>query len=213
MKVALIAGGTGLIGSQLLKLLLGSARYDKVIAITRKEIPAHPKLVQVQISQPMLANLDPTIWVDDVFCCLGTTIARAHSKQKFYEIDFTYPLLLGEEALKRGARQYLIISSLGANKKSPIYYSRVKGEIEEAISKVGYATVHIMRPSLLLGVRDEKRQGEETARLFYRVFDFIIPKKYKAIESEKVANAMLQFALHEQVGNFVHESHELQNFD
>lgn len=211
MKVALIAGGTGLIGSQLLQLLLGSNRYHTVVALTRKELPVHSKLVQIKMEKNTL-EIDATTRIDDVFSCLGTTIAKAHSKQKFYEVDFTYPLLLAKKSLTQGAQQYLLVSALGANKKSPIYYNRVKGEIEEAIANTGFSTVHMLRPSLLLGSRNEKRPGEEAAKFFYRVFGFIIPVKYKAIESIKVARAMLEYAAREQIGNFVHESNELQNF-
>lgn len=212
MKVALIAGGTGLIGSQLLQLLLGSDRYHLVVALTRKELPVHSKLVQTKMEKNTLDTLDTTIRIDDVFCCLGTTMAKAHSKEQFYEVDFTYPLLLAKNSLKRGAQQYLLVSALGANRKSPIYYNRVKGEVEEVISKIGFSTIHILRPSLLLGPRNENRPGEEAAKFFYKVFGFMIPPKYKAIESMKVARAILQFASREQVGNFVHQSDELQNF-
>ncbi len=212
MKVALIAGGTGLIGSQLLQQLLGSNRYHTVMALTRKELPEHSKLVSLKMNETRLENMDSTMRIDDVFCCLGTTMAKARSKERFYEVDFTLPLLLAKNSLRLGAQQYLLVSALGANTKSPIYYNRVKGEIEEAIANIGFKTVHIFRPSLLLGPRDESRPGEDAAKFFYKVFGFMIPAKYKAIESIKIARAMLQYASGEQIGTFVHESNELQNF-
>ncbi len=212
MKVALIAGGTGLIGSQLLQQLLGSNRYHTVMALTRKELPEHSKLVSLKMNETSLENMDSTMRIDDVFCCLGTTMAKARSKERFYEVDFTLPLLLAKNSLRLGAQQYLLVSALGANTKSPIYYNRVKGEIEEAIANIGFKTVHIFRPSLLLGPRDESRPGEDAAKFFYKVFGFMIPAKYKAIESIKIARAMLQYASGEQIGTFVHESNELQNF-
>ncbi len=212
MKVALIAGGTGLIGSQLLQQLLGSNRYHTVMALTRKELPEHSKLVSLKMNETRLENMDSTMRIDDVFCCLGTTMAKARSKERFYEVDFTLPLLLAKNSLRLGAQQYLLVSALGANTKSPIYYNRVKGEIEEAIDNIGFKTVHIFRPSLLLGPRDESRPGEDAAKFFYKVFGFMIPAKYKAIESIKIARAMLQYASGEQIGTFVHESNELQNF-
>jgi uncharacterized protein YbjT (DUF2867 family) len=212
MKTALIAGGTGLIGGQLLQLLLASNQYGKVIAITRKDLPPHTKLSQVKMGNGTLGEFEPTWRIDDVFCCLGTTMAKARSKEKFYQVDFTYPFLLAEKGLLQGAKQYLLVSALGAHKKSVIYYNQVKGEIEGAIVGVGFETVHIFRPSLLLGPRTEKRSGEDAAKFFYKVFGFLIPAKYKSIESVKIARAMLHFASQNQKGNFIHESMELQKF-
>ncbi|WP_276366826.1 NAD-dependent epimerase/dehydratase family protein [Chryseolinea sp. H1M3-3] len=211
MKTALIAGSTGLIGSQVLALLLASDQYDKVITFTRKLLTGHPKLLQVQIHQGKL-TFDPTWHIDDVFCCLGTTMAKVRSKEKFYEVDFNYPLLLAKNSIAAGAKQYLLVSALGANKKSPVFYNQVKGEIEEAILRVGFETVHIFRPSLLLGPRQEKRSAEDAAKFFYKVFGFLIPPKFKAIEAIKVARAMLHFAVKNQKGNFIHESTEMQDF-
>jgi uncharacterized protein YbjT (DUF2867 family) len=207
-----IAGSTGLIGGQLLSLLLNSDRYDRVIAFTRQNLPAHSKLVTVELGQEKKFALDSTWSVDDVFCCLGTTMAKAHTKEKFYEVDFTYPLLLAKNALARNAKQYLLVSALGADKQSRIYYNQVKGQIEESISAVGFETVHIFRPSLLLGPRTEHRSAEDAAKIFYKIFGFLIPAKYMAIGSEKVARAMLHFASQEQKGIFIHESKTLQNF-
>jgi len=212
MRTAVIAGGTGLIGGQLLNLLLNSERYDRVIAFTRQPLPAHSKLVTVELGQDKKLTIDSTWSVDDVFCCLGTTMAKARTKEKFYEVDFTYPLLLAQNTIGRNAKQYLLVSALGADRNSKIYYNHVKGEIEEAISAVGFNTVHIFRPSLLLGPRAEQRSAEDAAKFFYKIFGFLIPAKFKAIESEKVARAMLQFASREQKGTFIHESKDLQNF-
>ena len=212
MKTALIAGSTGLIGGQLLRLLLNSDRYEKVIALTRQPLSPHNKLVEIAIRKDSFVPLDPTWRIDDVFCCLGTTMAKARSKEKFYQVDFTYPLELAKKGLALGAKQYLIVSALGAAKNSKIYYNQVKGEIEEAVSSIGFETVHIFRPSLLLGQRAEQRSTEDAAKIFYKIFGFLIPRKYKAIDSLKVACAMLHFAAAEQTGNIIHESDEMQQF-
>ncbi len=212
MKTALLAGSTGLIGKQLLELLLKSDRYSKVIALTRNDLPAHPKLEIVKVEFNKLNEWADKLIADDVFCCLGTTMAKAGSKDAFYQVDFFYPLLIAKTTQAKKAKQYLLVSALGANKESSIYYNRVKGEIEEAISQVGFKTVHIVRPSLLLGPRAEKRPGEHAAQLVYQLFSFLIPKKYKAIQSGKVANAMLQLAAQEKQGNHIHESKELQDY-
>jgi uncharacterized protein YbjT (DUF2867 family) len=212
MKTALIAGSTGLIGRQLLQLLIESPLYEKVIAITRQDLVAHPKLVQVKIEFGSITENSGMLKADDVFCCLGTTIAKAGSKEKFRQVDFYYPYLLAKTMHATGAKQYLIVTALGANKSSSIFYNEVKGEVEEAVSAVGFDAVHIFRPSLLLGHRQEKRSGEDTAKLFYKIFGFVIPQKYKAISSLKVANAMLYFATQNKKGTFIHESGELQGF-
>jgi len=212
MKTALIAGSTGLIGSQLLELLLASSRYDKVVALTRKPLPVHSKLVQIKMEPDTINELNQELRADDVFCCLGTTMAKAGSKENFYQVDFHYPFLLAKSAFTLGAKQYLLVSSLGANKNSLVYYSRVKGEVEEAVAFIDFQTVHIFRPSFLSGPRTEVRPGEEAAKLFYKIFGFIIPKKYKGLESIKVARAMLHFASQDQEGKFIHESGELQEF-
>lgn len=212
MRTALIAGATGLIGGQLLPLLLASDRYKKVIAFTRQDLPDHIKLTQVKMGAGKLGELDAGSHVDDVFCCLGTTMAKARTKEKFYYVDFTLPSLLAKNSLSRGAKQYLLVSSLGAKKNSSIYYNQVKGALEEEISNMGFETVHIFRPSLLLGPRSEKRSAEDAAKFFYKIFGFLMPSKYKAIDSLKVAKAMIHFASQDQRGNFIHESGELQNF-
>jgi len=212
MKTALIAGSTGLIGSQLLQLLLESARYEKVIAITRKSLGDHPKLIQVIVEARDIAGRAEQLRADDIFCCLGTTMEKAGSREKFRAIDYDYPLQLAGITHSLGAKQYLLVSSLGANNDSSLYYNRVKGEVEEAISAVGFDSLHIFRPSLLLGARSEKRSGEDAAKLIYKFFGFLIPKKYHAIESSQVAAAMLHFASDNKNGKFLHESDELLAF-
>lgn len=212
MKIALIAGSTGLIGKQVLQLLLDSDRYSKVIALTRSELPPHPKLVILQVDFDKLDQSADSLVADDVFCCLGTTMAKAKSKEKFYQVDFHYPLLIARIAQSQGAKQYLLVSALGADKESSIYYNRVKGEVEEAVRRVNYKAIHIFRPSLLLGSREEKRSGEDAAKIFYRIFGFLIPKKYQAIDSAKVARAMVSFASQDNEGVFIHESKELHHY-
>jgi uncharacterized protein YbjT (DUF2867 family) len=212
MKTALLAGSTGLIGKLLLQRLLESSRYSKVIALTRQDLPAHPRLVQIKTEFEKVRESAGDLKADDVFCCLGTTMQKAGSKENFYKVDFEYPLLLSKISLSLGAKQFLLVSALGADKTSSIYYNKVKGEIEEAIVQVGFEAVHIFRPSLLLGPRAEKRAGEDTAKLLYKILGFLIPKKYKAIDAVKVARAMIHASEKDQKGVFTHESAELQRF-
>lgn len=212
MRTALLAGSTGLIGSQLLQLLLNNPRYDVVKALTRSSLSiTHPKLVEIKVDYSKLEEVKAQLHADDVFCCLGTTMAKAKTKKKFREIDFVYPLSLAKIVKGLGAKQFMLVSALGADPRSSIYYNQVKGEIEDAVTKIDFDAVHVFRPSLLLGMREEKRAGEDAAKIVYKVFWFLIPDKYKAIEAIRVAEAMEYYAAREQKGNFIHESREMQN--
>jgi uncharacterized protein YbjT (DUF2867 family) len=212
-KTALLIGSTGLIGQQLLQLLLQSEPYGKVIAIARKPLSIHhPKLEVVVFPLTELHANASKLIADDVFCCLGTTMKQAKSKQAFRAVDFDAPLALAKIAKNNGARQFLLVSALGANKNSSIFYNRVKGEVEEEISKIGFESFHIVRPSLLLGDRPDQRAGEEAAQFFYKVFGKLIPTKYKAIDSAKVARALVALAAANYAGHWVHESGSLQTY-
>lgn len=213
MKTALVAGSTGLVGSALVKLLLQSDRYSSVKAITRSDLQiVHPKLIPLKLDYTKLDDHKSALEADDVFCCLGTTIAKAKSKEKFRQVDYEFPLKLARISSALNSKQYLLVSALGANKKSCVFYNQVKGEVEEDISKVSFQAVHFFRPSLLLGSRKDKRSGEDAAKLFYKIFGFMIPAKFKALHATRVAKAMLHFASLEERGIFFHESGEMQHF-
>jgi uncharacterized protein YbjT (DUF2867 family) len=211
-RTALLAGSTGLIGNQLLHLLLEDPGYDKVIALSRKPLAlTHQKLQNVVLEGDQLKQ-HSNLMAHDVFCCLGTTIRQAKTKEAFRKIDYDYPLELAKTVHANGAKQFLLVSALGSDKNSRIFYNRVKGEVESAIAAVGFNSFHIFKPSLLVGPRKEQRSGEDAAKVFYKIFGFLIPKKYKGIESIKVARAMLAKAKENQTGTFAHESDYLQEF-
>ncbi|TXI70131.1 MAG: NAD-dependent epimerase/dehydratase family protein [Cyclobacteriaceae bacterium] len=213
MKIALIAGSTGLIGNQLLSLLLNDDSYSVVKAISRKPLDiTHPKLENIVLDFDQMAQHSGQLKADDVFCCLGTTIKKVKTKEKFRQVDFDYPLALARISKANGARQYLLVSALGADKKSSIFYNQVKGEVEEAIGEVAFTSFQIFRPSLLMGDRQENRSGEEAGKVFFKYFGFLVPKKYKGIDSIKVARAMQAFAKIEKPGTHIHESAELQEY-
>ena len=211
-KIALVAGSTGLIGNQLIELLLSDPYYSKVIAISRRPLSiVHDKLENVVLEIDQLAN-HRQLTADDVFCCLGTTMKQAGSKEAFRKVDFDFPFQLAELLRANGAKQYLLVSALGSNKNSSIFYNQVKGEVEEAITKLSYNCLHIFRPSLLTGPRKEKRAGEDVAKVVYKYLGFLIPTKYKSIESIKVARAMQVLARENKVGIFFHESEAMQKY-
>lgn len=214
MKTALIAGYTGLVGGELLDLLLKSDKYEKVIALGRRDIDLeHPKLVQQQVD---FDNLQLTEGVNDVFCCLGTTIKQAGSKENFRRVDFQYPVNLAVEAKAKGASVYLLVSANGASKSSAFFYNQVKGEVEEAIEKIGFDKLEIVRPSLLLGNRKESRLAEDIGKTIMQIFGFLFVgplKNVKGIRASSVAAAMLSFANDGSGGSRVHKSGVLQRFN
>ncbi len=213
-KKALILGATGLVGSSLLQRLLNADQYDSVLALVRREIPAtHHKLIQQVVNFDRLPEYRPLFAVDDVFCCLGTTMAMAKSKEAFRRVDYDYPVQAVRLAQEMGARQYLLVSALGANPRSSIFYNRVKGEVEREISEVGLQTVHIFRPSLLLGQRTEQRAAEAFFQKSAGLLRIVMRgplSKYLPIPAEAVARAMVRMALKNETGVHIHESHEMQ---
>lgn len=213
-RTALLVGATGLIGRQLLTKLLHVPYYDKVIVLTRNSLEmTHTKLTEIIFN---FEKPDASVVVaDDVFCCLGTTIKKAGSKEAFKKVDLEYPLTIATLAKKNGAEKFLIVSSMGASEESYFFYNQVKGQVEQKLAALKFSTLHIFRPSLLLGNRQETRLGEKVGEMFSTLLKpFMIGwlKKYWAIDSAKVANAMLAFAKKSEKGVFVHESDSLQNF-
>ena len=213
MKTALIAGSTGLVGKQLLRILLEDEYYHRIIAISRKPLDfTHPKLENLIADLKTIDSIADKITADDIFCCLGTTMKKAGSTQAFEAVDYDYPLRLAQIGKEKNASQYLLVSALGANKNSAYYYNKVKARIEEAIISLHFRSTHIFRPSLLLGDRTENRPGEDAAKFFYKFLGFLIPKKYKGIEGGKVARAMVHFAKQSKNGAYIHESADLQQY-
>ncbi|ESU32254.1 hypothetical protein G3A_12380 [Bacillus sp. 17376] len=215
-KKALIAGSTGLIGNELLQILLDSKEYDQVTAIVRRPLDVkHSKLVERVIDFDRLEEYIGLFAVDDVFCCLGTTIKKAKTKEAMWKIDVDYPVSIAKLASSKGARKFLLVSSMNADPDSPIFYSKMKGKLEEEIKRIPFETTAIFRPSLLLGERDEFRLGERAAAAIFTKMPFLFAgpfKKYKAIEGKTVASAMYRVAQLDKTGFTIYPSehiHEL----
>lgn len=214
MKTALIAGASGLVGSELLKLLIDNDAYETIHLISRNPLQIQSsKIIEHIINFDELEKFEPDQKIDHVFCTLGTTIKKAKTKENFRKVDFDYVLALGKKAKEWNAEKFLMVSSLGANAKSAIFYIRVKGEIENALQKLELLHLFIFRPSLLLGNREEQRTGEKTAINVYKVIAplFFGPfKKYKGIEARQVAKGMMITALQNETSFKIFESDEIQ---
>ncbi|OWP63598.1 oxidoreductase [Hymenobacter amundsenii] len=209
-KTALIAGASGLIGHQLLPLLLASERYSRVIALVRTPLPlVHEKLEQRVVAFDRLADYQTQLVADDVFCCLGTTMRQAGSREAFYQVDFTYVTELARLAAANFGGQLLVVSSLGAHLHARSYYARVKGEMEAAVQQTSFRAIHIFRPSLLLGHRADPRFGERVAGALLGLLHPVLRgplRPYRAIGADTVARAMLRAAEEDGGGTRIHLS-------
>lgn len=196
---ALILGSTGLVGRELLHLLLGSNEFTQVCSISRSSLPdKHPKLVQVLADFDSLSAHASHFAADVVFICLGSTIAKAGSNAAFRKVDYDYVVEASRLAEEQGAGHLLVVSALGANPRSSIFYNQVKGEMELAVSLKSVPRISIFRPSLLSGERAETRRGERVGLWFARLISPLLKgklRKYRHIPGAVVAGAMLHIAV------------------
>ena len=215
VKTAIIIGSTGLTGSSLLKILLNSDVYDKVVCFVRNSVKiTHPKLIQHTIDFDNPDSYQGLIEGNDLFCCLGTTIKKAGSQEAFEKIDLTYPVQFAKAAVQNGVKQFSIISSIGADPNSSNFYLRTKGKCEEALRILGFQSTSIFRPSLLLGNRKEFRLGEKLSTYVMKILSvFMIGKlkKYRPVKAKRVAYAMFEIAQKNTVGYHVYESDEISD--
>ncbi|WP_420387835.1 oxidoreductase [Roseivirga sp.] len=207
-KTAIIAGASGLIGRSLTQNLLQSKNYGQVVALVRKPLGIqHEKLQELTVDFDTISAMNDFPKGDDIFCCLGTTMKKAGSKDAFYKVDFTYCYELAKKALEHGADRFFLVSAMGSNKKSRFFYNRVKGELEDRISFLDYRTIYIFKPSLIRGLREERRPGERFAQFITRLIPFLGPwKKYRPIHADKIVDAMMKVARQEDKGCYFYES-------
>lgn len=215
-KVAVIAGTTGLVGGYLLRLLSDDPFYTSIIALTRHPITELDTKVKNLIVE--FENLDSEareLKADHVFCCLGTTMKKAGSKDAFRKVDYEYPLKLAQITQKNGASHFSLVTALGANVKSSFFYNRVKGEVEKSIGELNLNSFYTFRPSLILGKRKESRILEEVGQTFASIISFALVgplRKYKAVNAESIAGAMQYHAKKCEPGNHVIQSGEILEF-
>jgi uncharacterized protein YbjT (DUF2867 family) len=213
-KTALVIGASGLVGNELVKILIQQNEYERIHLLVRKPIGMKDsKCEQHIIDFDNLPKYSKLFQVTDVFCCIGTTIKKAKSKEAFRKVDFAYPVEAAQLAKENGVDKFLIISAMGANPKSLVFYNQVKGQLEESLSQLNLPSLHIFRPSLLLGERDEFRLGEKLAAKASGVLNTIMVGPllpYKAIEAKKVGAAMANIANTDKKGVNIYSSYEIE---
>ncbi|MDR6724617.1 uncharacterized protein YbjT (DUF2867 family) [Paenibacillus amylolyticus] len=210
-KKAVVIGATGLVGGLLVDRLLKHSSYREIHVFVRRPLTLeHPKLKQHIVDWDQLHEAaDWFTGVSDLYCCLGTTIKKAGSQENFRKVDYEYVVEAGKLAKQHGVSQMLVISSMGANADSRVFYSRTKGEMEGALTALGFNSLQIFRPSLILGDRNETRIGEQLGAYAMKLLDrWMTGKaaKYRAIPAATIAQAMINIALVGTRGHHVYSN-------
>jgi len=210
---ALVAGATGLTGRALCHQLVADKRYKSVRAMVRKRSDALAGCEQLVCD---LREIPPLKAIDDAFCCLGTTSKVAGSPENFREVDFDFVVNVARAAKAAGAKRMLVLSALGANGNSKVFYSRVKGEMEDALAALDFEALHIFRPSFLVGGALQRAESRPLERLSIATFSALSPlligaaRKYRPIGVDTVARAMISAAFDAESGISVYESNEIE---
>lgn len=198
MRSAVVVGATGLVGSELVKILCASDDYQVVKVIARRPLEdEHPKLEVVVKQLHQVADEDLN-GIQDVFCCLGTTRKKAGSNTAFKQVDLDYPLLIAQKARASQVEQFVVISAMGADERSFFYYSQIKGRLENELIRLSFPALSILRPGLLTGKRKEYRLFESMGAAIFKILDplFVGPlQNFRSIPARQVALAMKNIAL------------------
>ena len=214
-RTAVVLGASGLVGGYCLRALVDDPDYTRVLTFGRRELPS---LTRAKVAQRVadLATLSAEDFqgAQDVFCALGTTIRKAGSQAAFRHVDMELPLRAAEQAVLAGAEQFIVVSSVGADPASKNFYLRTKGEMERELAKLPFRVLHILRPSLLIGKRQEFRLGESLAIAAAPVLDLLTfgkLRRYHSIKAEIVGNAMVAAARSGKQGTFIYEFESIKN--
>lgn len=207
-KSAVVVGATGLVGRECVKLLAAHPDFGQVSALARRALPDElqiPKVRTVLVDFDRLDEHAGAFQTSHVFCAFGTTIKQAGSQDRFRLVDYEYPLRAARLAREAGVRHFLLVSSVDADPTSRAFYLRVKGELEQAITALGFPSFTVVRPSVLLGDRAEFRLGE----VLMSRMSWALPRKYRAVHVRDVAKAMVDAAVADRPGPHVIESREI----
>lgn len=208
-KKAVVAGATGLIGGYLCQLLGKSTAYTHVWALVRRTTSLPGEVSPLLVDWEKLESFSLDTSIDEAFCCLGTTMKKAGSKAAFRRVDYDYVLAFARWAYAHGCRRFFVVTAMGADKQSVFFYNRVKGEVEEALAQIGFESLYIFRPSLLLGQRRESRPAEQISARLSVFFRPLIPLRYRPVEAERVARAMYICAQNPEKGKFIIENNQI----
>lgn len=197
-KTAIIIGATGLTGGLLLEQLLSDKRYQTIKLFSRSSCGiVNSKIEEHLIDVFDLESYEDVFDANDVFCCIGTTKAKTPNEEEYLKIDYGIPVTLANLCAKKYIDTLVVISALGADKKSNIFYNRTKGRMEEAVLKTNIKNTYILQPSLISGKRNETRIGEQFAKKLMSVFDVFLVgsmKKYRSIHPNTIVNTMVWLA-------------------
>lgn len=213
-RTALILGASGLTGKELLQILLDDPLYNRVIIYVRKAMEiSHPKLQQEIVDYE---KMDTGVQADDIFCCLGTTIKKAGCQEAFRQVDLVYPQKIAALQRAAGSERFLLISAVGADERSSVFYSRTKGQVERAVKALEFPCLYIFRPSLIMGKRTERRTGEKIAMALAKIISPLITgplKKYKPVSASSIARCMQNTAHESYVGTHFIASDQIKQFE
>jgi uncharacterized protein YbjT (DUF2867 family) len=211
-RSVLLAGATGLVGRECLRLLLADPGVERLVVLARRALPAslvpQQGVSKLEAYEADFARLEQHVAlmnVDQIVCTLGTTLKQAGSRRRFREVDYGYPETLARLGVREGAHHFLLVSAVGANARSRFFYNRVKGELENAVRALPYRGVTIVRPSFLAGKRDEERPFEQLALRFA----WLAPRRYRPVPASRVAAALVRAAQEDRQGVRIIESEAL----
>jgi uncharacterized protein YbjT (DUF2867 family) len=212
-RKAVVVGATGLIGSQLVKQLIENSCYSEIRILGRRNIDIqHEKIRFYQVDMDQLQKHASLFEVEDVFCCLGSTIKKAGSQENFKKVDL-YMVIAAAKATEQYAQQFIMVSSLGAKADSWNFYLKTKGEAEKSVLAMNIPSIYILRPSILFGDRKEKRGGEKMGIYFMKFFSPVMIgplKKFRGNKDTSVAKIMIQCALSGKKGKYIYESTDIE---
>jgi uncharacterized protein YbjT (DUF2867 family) len=205
----LVAGATGLVGRHVVQQALADSRIGPVVALTRRPIAPAATLHNAVVSFDALPEDAPWWAADAVVCALGTTIKAAGSQEAFRRVDLGYTLEVARVARARGVPTLALVSAMGASARSPVFYSRVKGEVEEAVAALGFSSLTILRPGLIGGAREDSRPAEFVAQRVVGALGPLLPRRFRLNPAERIARALLDAVIQAAPGQRVVSSAEL----
>ena len=213
-KTAIIIGASGLIGRELLSLLLEQKEFENVKIFVRKSLGVkHDKLTEIITDFSSLQSISKSINGDVIYCCLGSTKSKTPDLSDYKKIDHDYPLFFAKEGIKNGLSQFHLVSALGANAKSSNFYTKMKGETEDELKHLSIPSIFIYQPSFLNGNRTENRPLEKVVLFIMKLIDPLLVgnlKKYQSINAITVAKAMINESIKNKKGIFVHKSDQIK---